>query len=81
MTYKIQSTTLTEIGNALRTKEGSSGLIPVPDVAARILALPSGGSDIEIVDVYTRTSYPKDIGSAVIVQNTPVIKTGYSRQT
>lgn len=41
--YSIDSTTLTSIGNAIRTKEGSSAQIPVADFATRISNLPSGG--------------------------------------
>lgn len=41
--YSIDSTTLTSIGNAIRSKEGSSALIPVSNFATRIANLPSGG--------------------------------------
>lgn len=36
---------LTAIGNAIREKEGSTGLIPLNDMPARIQALSSGGGD------------------------------------
>lgn len=41
--YSIDSTTLTSIGNAIKTKEGTSAVIPVSDFATRITNLPSGG--------------------------------------
>lgn len=41
--YSIDSTTLISIGNAIRTKEGTSAAIPVNDFATRITNLPSGG--------------------------------------
>lgn len=39
----IEETTLTNIGDAIRGKEGSSALVPVTDMATRITNLPSGG--------------------------------------
>lgn len=39
----IEETTLTNIGNAIRDKEGSSALIPVTDMATRIAAIETGG--------------------------------------
>lgn len=39
----IEETTLTNIGNAIRDKEGTSELIPVTDMATRIAAIESGG--------------------------------------
>lgn len=41
----IEETTLTNIGNAIRDKEGSSALIPVTDMATRIAAISGGGGD------------------------------------
>lgn len=38
----IEDTTLTAIGNAIRNKEGSEGLIPTTEMAERISNLPSG---------------------------------------
>lgn len=40
--YLIQDTTLTAIGNAIRSKEGSSGTIPVSSFASRISAIKTG---------------------------------------
>lgn len=39
----IEDTTLTAIGNAIRTKEGTTEPIPTVDMAERIANLPSGG--------------------------------------
>ena len=39
----IEDTTLTAIGNAIRTKEGSTEPIPTTEMAERIANLPSGG--------------------------------------
>ena len=41
----IEETTLTAIGNAIRSKESSTDLVPVTDMATRITNLPSGGGD------------------------------------
>lgn len=41
--YLIEDTTLTAIGDAIREKEGSTEVIPVPDMAARIGAITTGG--------------------------------------
>jgi len=40
----IEETTLTAIGDAIRGKEGTTELIPVPDMATRISAIQGGGS-------------------------------------
>lgn len=40
--YSIDSTTLTGIGDAIRAKEGSSGTIPVTQIASRISAIETG---------------------------------------
>lgn len=42
--YLIQDTTLTAIGNAIRSKEGSSGKIPVSSFASRISAIKTGAT-------------------------------------
>ena len=42
--YLIQDTTLTAIGNAIRSKEGSSGTIPVSSFASRISAIKTGAT-------------------------------------
>ena len=53
--YSIDSTTLTSIGDAIRAKEGSTGVIPVPDIPSRIAAIQTGhdvsGVTAEEVDV------------------------------
>lgn len=41
--YSIDSTTITAIANAIRTKDGTSAPILVSDFAPRILAIPTGG--------------------------------------
>ena len=40
--YSIDSTTLTGIGDAIRAKEGSTGTIPVTEIASRIQAIETG---------------------------------------
>ena len=40
--YSIDSTTLTSIGDAIRAKEGSTGVIPVSDIPSRIAAIHTG---------------------------------------
>ena len=40
--YSIDSTTLTGIADAIRAKEGSSGTIPVTQIASRIAAIETG---------------------------------------
>ena len=40
--YSIEDTTLTGIGDAIRAKEGSSGTIPVTQIASRISAIETG---------------------------------------
>lgn len=53
--YVIDSTTLSDIGDAIRTKNGSTDLIPVVQLANEILALDAsgGGGEIEalVIDV------------------------------
>lgn len=41
----IEETTLSNIGDAIRDKEGTSDLIPVNDMASRISAITTGGSN------------------------------------
>ena len=43
----IEEETLTAIGAAIREKEGSSELVPVNDMSARILAIQSGSGENE----------------------------------
>lgn len=52
----IENTTLTAIGDAIREKEGSTDLIPVGEIAARIGAMSGGGSTDDIFG----TGYVKD---------------------
>lgn len=40
--YSIEDTTLTGIGDAIRAKEGSTGVIPVPEIPSRIAAIQTG---------------------------------------
>lgn len=40
--YSIDDTTLTGIADAIRVKEGSTGVIPVPDIPSRIAAIQTG---------------------------------------
>ena len=40
--YSIEDTTLTGIGDAIRAKEGSTGVIPVSDIPNRISAIQTG---------------------------------------
>ena len=40
--YSIEETTLTGIGDAIRAKEGSTGVIPVPEIPSRIAAIQTG---------------------------------------
>lgn len=42
----IEETTLSNIGNAIRDKEGTSDLIPVNDMASRISAITTGGNEL-----------------------------------
>ena len=46
--YLIQSTTLSAIGDAIRAKDGTANQIPVPDIAARILAIQTAGATLTI---------------------------------
>ena len=40
--YSIEDTTLTGIGDAIRAKDGSTGVIPVPEIPSRIAAIQTG---------------------------------------
>ena len=40
--YSIDSTTLTGIADAIRAKDGSTGVIPVPEIPSRIAAIQTG---------------------------------------
>ena len=41
--YAIESTILTAIGDAIREKTGTKDLIPVPQLASKILEITGGG--------------------------------------
>lgn len=60
--YSIEDTTLTGIGNAIRTKEGTSDPIAVTDFAAKILSLSTGGAglDTENYNFITVSNAPYD---------------------
>lgn len=45
--YSIEDTTLTGIGDAIRTKEGTSNPIAVTDFATKILSLSTGGAGLD----------------------------------
>ena len=47
----IEETTLTAIGDAIRGKEGTTELIPVPDMATRISAIQGGGGGGSFHDI------------------------------
>lgn len=61
--YLIQDTTLTNIADAIREKEGSTDVIDVNDMASRINALSSGGVDTCTVRFipYSGTGFLGDI--------------------
>ena len=40
--YSIEDTTMTGIGDAIRAKDGSTGVIPVPEIPSRIAAIHTG---------------------------------------
>lgn len=46
--YAIESTTLTAIGDAVREKTGTEDLIPVPQLASKILGITGGGDSADI---------------------------------
>lgn len=70
----IEETTLTNIGNAIRDKEGSSELIPVTDMATRIAAIESGGgAEITELSITTNGTYtaPNGAGYSPVIVNVP----------
>lgn len=71
----IEETTLTNIGNAIRDKEGSSALIPVTDMATRIAAIESGGGGAEVTElsITSNGTYtaPEGIGYSPVIVNVP----------
>ena len=69
--YSIDSTTLTSIGDAIREKEGSTGVIPVPDIPSRIAAIQTGA------DVSGVTAVEADVVAGVVfVDSSGAQKTG-----
>ena len=58
--YSIDSTTLTSIGDAIRAKEGSTGVIPVSDIPSRIAAIQTGA------DVSGVTAVEADVVAGVV---------------
>lgn len=56
--YAIESTTLTAIGDAIREKTGTEDLIPVPQLASKILEISGGGSgggDVSVTNGVLKT--------------------------
>lgn len=53
--YLIQGDTLTAIGDAIRAKDGSTELIPPGDMPAKIAAIETGGSGIELIATFPAT--------------------------
>ena len=69
--YSIDSTTLTGIGDAIRAKEGSTGVIPVSDIPGRIAAIQTGA------DVSGVTAVEADVVAGVVfVDSSGAQKTG-----
>ena len=69
--YSIDSTTLTSIGDAIRAKEGSTGVIPVSDIPSRIAAIQTGA------DVSGVTAVEADVVAGVVfVDSSGAQKTG-----
>ena len=62
--YLIQDTTLTAIGNAIRSKEGSSGTIQVSEFASRISAIQTGVTVQRKTGTFTtsKDNFSVDIG-------------------
>ena len=77
--YSIEDTTLTGIADAIRAKEGSSGPIPVTQIASRISAIETGK------DVSSVTATAADVISGKVfvdaqgnpVNGTLVVQTYY----
>ena len=73
--YSIDSTTLTSIGDAIRAKEGSTGVIPVPEIPSRIAAIQTGSdvsgvtageSDVVAGKVFVDASGAEKTGTLVV---------------
>ena len=69
--YSIEDTTLTGIADAIRAKEGSTGVIPVPEIPSRIAAIQTGA------DVSGVTATEVDVVAGVVfVDSSGAQKTG-----
>ena len=69
--YSIEDTTLTGIADAIRAKEGSTGVIHVPDIPSRIAAIQTGA------DVSGVTATEVDVvAGKVFVDSSGAEKTG-----
>ena len=69
--YSIEDTTLTGIADAIRAKEGSTGVIPVPEIPSRIAAIQTGP------DVSNVTATEADVvASKIFVDASGEEKTG-----
>ena len=77
--YSIEDTTLTGIGDAIRAKEGSTGVIPVPEIPSRIAAIQTGpdvsGVTATAVDVISGKVFVDAQGNPV--NGTLVVQTYY----
>ena len=70
--YLIQDSTLTDIADAIRAKDGSSAPILTEDMADAIAAIPSGGDPWELIADYT-----SDEAANVVVAEIPEGKQMY----
>lgn len=73
--YSIDSTTLTGIADAIRAKDGSAGVIPVPEIPSRIAAIQTGSdvsgvtaveSDVVAGKVFVDASGAEKTGTLVV---------------
>ena len=73
--YSIEDTTLTSIADAIRAKEGSTGVIPVPEIPSRIAAIQTGSdvsgvtaveSDVVAGKVFVDASGAEKTGTLVV---------------
>ena len=73
--YSIDSITLTGIADAIRAKEGSAGVIPVPEIPSRIAAIQTGAdvssvtageADVVAGKVFVDASGAEKNGSLVV---------------
>lgn len=70
--YSIDSTTLTSVADAIRTKKGTSDTIQVSDFATEITNLPSGGGDDSTI-----TALPYGLVLTSVVGQTKVCSPSY----